>query len=114
MADEHAEREPIVSEGRYAVVGGDDSADADYRLVVEDQADGLPLEETELDDLEAVVSRFRKARSDPEGTGTGTEAPDSVELECHECGKTWTYTGSEEHAACPNCETEVPVEGIGP
>ncbi|WP_440765828.1 hypothetical protein [Natronorubrum sp. DTA7] len=114
MADEHAEREPIVSEGRYAVVAGDDDADAEYRLVVEGREGGLPLPEKELDDLETVVSRFRSARHDSESTETGTGTPDSVELDCHECGKTWTYTGSKEHAACPNCETEVPVEGIGP
>lgn len=114
MVDEDPDREPIVSEGRYAIVAGDDDVDAEYRLVAEDQGEGLPIAETELDDLETVVSRFRSARADPEGTGTGTETHDSVELNCHECGKTWTYTGSEEHAPCPNCETEVPVEGIGP
>ena len=114
MADEYADREPIVSEGRYAVVAGGEDTDAEYRLVTEGEGDGLPIAETELDDLEAVVSRFRSARTDSVGTGTGTETPDSVELDCHECGKTWTYTGSNEHAACPNCETEVPVEGIGP
>ncbi|SDJ91170.1 hypothetical protein [Natronorubrum texcoconense] len=111
MVNEHPDREPIVSEGRYAVVA-DDDADAEYRLVVEGHEGGLPLPERELDDLETVVSRFRNARHD--SGGTEPETPDSVELNCHECGKTWTYTGSEEHAACPNCETEVPVEGIGP
>ncbi|WP_440769631.1 hypothetical protein [Natronorubrum sp. DTA28] len=110
MADEHADREPIVSEGRYAVVA--DDADAEYRLVVEGHEGGLPLPEGELDDLETVVSRFRNAHHD--SGSTETETSDSVELDCHECGKTWTYTGSEEHAACPNCETEVPVAGIGP
>ena len=114
MTDENPDRERIVSEGRYAVVAGDDDADAEYRLVVEGREGGLPLPERELDELYAVISLFRRARTDPEGTGTGTETRDSDELNCHECGKTWTYTGSEEHAPCPNCETEVPVEGIGP
>ncbi|WP_290812435.1 hypothetical protein [Halovivax sp.] len=36
------------------------------------------------------------------------------ELTCHECGKTWTHTGSEPHGTCPNCGEEVPEENIGP
>lgn len=114
MDDSSADREPIVSEGRYAVVAADDSEGADYWLVADDHAHSVPLEEAELDDAATVLSRFQRARNDPEGTGTETEAASGTELTCQECGKTWTYTGSNEHAPCPNCETEVPVEGIGP
>ena len=122
------DREPIVSEGRYAVVEAEDADAADYWFVaggdngenVEGGESGgigdraVPLTDVELDDAATALSRFRNARTDSEGRGSETESGTGTELTCHECGTTWTYTGSDEHAACPNCETEVPVEGIGP
>ena len=113
MADDHPTPDPIVSEGRYAVI--DDDETATYRLVVTDgdaleseSVDGIPVDESAVEDLAAAVERLRGRLTDTDEPSTATE------LTCHECGKTWTYTGSDEHAACPNCETEVPVEGIGP
>lgn len=113
MDDSSAEREPIVSEGRYAIVDADESDGADYWLVAGDSPDAdteqrVPLERPGIDDIYAVISRFRSTQTDAD------DGPDSVELSCHSCGKTWTYTGSDEQASCPNCETEVPVKGIGP
>lgn len=115
MADDHRARERIVSEGRYAVVDTPSDDTATYRLVVTDgDADetesggGIPADDTTIDDLAATVERLRGRLSDTD------DSPESVELTCHECGKTWNYTGSDEHASCPNCEAEVPVEGIGP
>ncbi|MDS0474014.1 hypothetical protein [Natrinema sp. 1APR25-10V2] len=114
MADQPTDREPIVSEGQYAIVDAAESESAAYRLVSspDDSAAqhdrGVPIDTATVDDLEAVVSRLRGLETDTE------DEPETVELTCHECGKTWTYTGGDEHASCPNCETEVPVEGIGP
>ncbi|RQG99755.1 hypothetical protein [Natrarchaeobius oligotrophus] len=116
MDDDSTDRTAIVREGRYRIVEG--STEAEFRLLVDDAADdasdgdgsdrGVPIEDTEIDDLYAVVSRFRSTYTDSDDDSSG------VELECHECGKRWTYTGSDEQASCPNCETTVPVEGIGP
>ena len=111
--DAISDRDPIVSEGRYAVVAADDAESADYWFV-DDDDHAVPLEGATLHDAATVLSRVRNMRTDPEGTGTETASGDGTELTCHDCGKTWTYTGDDEHAACPNCETEVPVEGIGP
>ncbi|SEQ46391.1 hypothetical protein [Natrinema salaciae] len=116
MADDPTDREPIVSEGPFAIVDASDDEPAAYRLVsrATDPADaaerrpGIPIDDTEIDDLAAVVSRLRGLKTDV------AESPEPAELTCHECGTAWTYTGSDEHASCPNCETEVPVEGIGP
>ncbi|NUB91280.1 hypothetical protein HT576_09635 [Haloterrigena sp. SYSU A121-1] len=112
--DATAERDPIVSEGRYAVVAAADTESADYWFVTDDGDYAVPLEDATLHDAATVLSRVRNMRTDPEGTGTETASGDGTELTCHDCGETWTYTGSDEHAACPNCGTEVPVEGIGP
>ena len=119
--DRDRPRDPIVSEGRYAVVAADESDAADYWFVADgDDGEGgtdggaVPLTDTELEDAATALSRFRNARTDPEGRGAETASGGGTELTCHECGATWTYTGSDEHATCPNCETEVPVEGIGP
>ncbi|WP_226481697.1 hypothetical protein [Natrinema amylolyticum] len=115
--DDQSDRDPIVSEGPYAIVDASDGDRADYRLVstdddggadAADRQRGVPIDDASIADLEAIVSRLRGLKTDVE------DAPESIELTCHECGKTWTYTGSDEHASCPNCETEVPVEGIGP
>lgn len=114
---DRADREPIVSEGPYAIVDATDSDPADYWLVssrdgatadADEHRYEVPVDETAIDDLATAVSRLRGLKTDAEGSS------ESVELTCHECGKTWTYTGSDEHASCPDCETEVPVEGIGP
>ncbi|RQG90251.1 hypothetical protein EA462_09735 [Natrarchaeobius halalkaliphilus] len=120
MTDEGSDRPAIVSEGRYSIVDASAGEPTDFWLVradtesrdsggVEvDVAHRVPIDDTEIDDLDSTISRFRNTRSDT------TDGTDQVELECHECGKRWTYTGSDDHAACPNCETEVPVKGIGP
>ena len=112
--DATTDRDPIVSEGRYAVVAADDDETADFWFVADDGDGAVPLEDAALHDAATVLSRFRNMRTDSGGTGAETASDDGTELTCHECGKTWTYTGGDEHAACPNCETEVPVEGIGP
>ncbi|QSW98365.1 hypothetical protein [Haloterrigena alkaliphila] len=114
MNDASADGEPIASEGRYAVVAAEESESTDYWFVTDDREHAVPLGDTDLDAAATVLSRVRNARTDAGGTGSGAESSDGVELTCHECGKTWTYTGGDEHASCPNCETEVPVEGIGP
>lgn len=112
--DDTGDRDPIVSEGRYAIVAADDADAADFWFVADDGDRAVPLADTDLDDAATALSRFRNARTDPEGTGTETASGNGTELTCHDCGKTWTYTGDEEHTSCPNCETEVPIEGIGP
>ncbi|WP_394743038.1 hypothetical protein [Natronococcus roseus] len=112
MDDSSADRDPIVSEGRYAIVDAADDESADYWFVLEGDDRRLPIADDELDDAATALSRFRNARSDPEGRRP--ESRDGVELTCQDCDTTWTYTGSDEHAACPNCETEVPLGGIGP
>lgn len=115
--DDRADRDPIVSEGPYAIVDATDDEQAEYRLVAStdekrstttDREPGVPIDDTTVGDLAAAVSRLRGLTSDVE------DAPGPVELTCHDCGKTWTHAGSDEHATCPNCETEVPLEGIGP
>lgn len=117
MDDDRFDREPIVSEGRYAIVDAAADDPADYWLVSSDDSETadtddhrhrIPVDDTEIADLAATVSRLRGLKTDAE------DLPEQVELTCHECGKTWAHTGSDEHASCPNCETEVPVEGIGP
>ncbi|QLK25570.1 hypothetical protein HYG81_16025 [Natrinema zhouii] len=115
MAGDNPAREPIVSEGPYAVVDSSSDDTETYRLVVLDDdatetesADGIPVDDATVDDLAAAVERLRGRLSDT------NDSPESVELTCHECGKSWTYTGSDEYASCPNCEAAVPLEGIGP
>ncbi|MXV64024.1 hypothetical protein GS429_18535 [Natronorubrum sp. JWXQ-INN-674] len=114
MVDDTPDRNPIVSEGRYAIVDAGESEAVDFWLVADGEDDAsdaehrVPLERTEIDDAYAVLSRLRAELTDAD------DGRDSVELSCHSCGKTWTYTGSDEHVACPNCETEVPIEGVGP
>ncbi|TYL39802.1 hypothetical protein CV102_05830 [Natronococcus pandeyae] len=107
MDSDRTDRDPIVSEGTYAVVDATDDESADYWLR-SDRGDEFPLRQDDLEDAVTALSRVHKQRSDPEG------APETTELTCHDCGKTWQYAGADEHATCPNCETEVPVEGIGP
>lgn len=103
------DREPIVSEGQYAVVHAAADETADYWFVA-GSSHAVPLEEEAVDDAAAALSRFRDVRSDAEGATT----TESAAMSCHSCGKTWTYTGSDDHAVCPGCGTAVPVEGIGP
>ncbi|WP_306054981.1 hypothetical protein [Natronococcus wangiae] len=107
MASDRIDRDPIVSEGPYAVVGATDEESADYWLV-SDQGDEFPLRQGDLEDAVTALSRLHNQRADADG------APETTELTCHACGKTWQYAGSNQHATCPSCETEVPVEGIGP
>jgi predicted nucleic acid-binding Zn-ribbon protein len=35
---------------------------------------------------------------------------DGQEVQCHNCGYNWTYTGSLQLAGCPNCGLKTPVE----
>ncbi|MFC6717760.1 hypothetical protein ACFQGT_08980 [Natrialbaceae archaeon GCM10025810] len=105
MTADRTRREELVAEGRYSVASVDDGS-TDYVLVAGD--DEFPIDREDVDDLYAVVSRLRTLETDAE------EAIDEVSLTCQECGTEWTYTGSSMYASCPNCEAEVPVEGIGP
>jgi hypothetical protein len=101
------DRNSIVSEGAHAIVDATAEEPADYWLVSE-QGEAFPLRQGELDDVATALSRLRGLRSDV------GEKPETTELVCPECETAWQYAGSETHAACPNCEAEVPVEGIGP
>ncbi|WP_255682020.1 hypothetical protein [Natrinema sp. SYSU A 869] len=90
MDDDRSDREPIVSEGPYAIVNASDGERADYWLVstdddgIGDAADhqrGVPIDDTSIADLDAAVSRLRGLKTDVK------DASESVELTCHECGK---------------------------
>ena len=109
MSDPPDDRDEVAREGRYAVVAAGSDESPDYWLVADDDRDRrVPIGQADVDDAHAVVSKLRGQRTDVDDGSAG------VALTCQECGKEWTYTGSDEHASCPNCETEVPVEGIGP
>lgn len=107
MTTDEPDREPLVEEGRMTIVETADAETATYRLRAADGAE-FPLREADVDDLATALSRLRARQNDAEST------PETVEITCHECGKTWQHAGSGESATCPDCGTVTTVEGAGP